>query len=62
MTMLRELIRQVNEIPLYCDVVDCSAGEIDNFKREHPNTDFVIGDFEIRCINPAKYGLPPRQP
>ena len=27
------------------------------FQKDHPGAHFVIGDFEIKCLNPEKYGL-----
>lgn len=36
---------------------DMSFEESIKFSKDHPGAHFVIGDFEIRCLNPEKYHL-----
>lgn len=36
---------------------DTTPEEDEAFKKNHPGAHFVIGDFEITCLNPEKYNL-----
>lgn len=40
-------------------MVSCSPEEILAFKRDHPNCTMIIGDFEIHCLEPGRYGIEP---
>ena len=39
-------------------MVDMIYSEQAKFRKDHPGAHFVIGDFEIKCLNPEKYHLP----
>lgn len=43
-------------------MVSSSPEEILAFKRDHPNCTMIIGDFEIHCLEPGRYGIEPPAP
>lgn len=45
------------EASMNFDMKDMTPGERFAFSVKHPGAHFVIGDFEIKCLNPQKYGL-----
>lgn len=38
-------------------LLQMSPREVVEFQKRHPGAHFVIGDFEIKCLKPEKYGL-----
>jgi hypothetical protein len=53
----RALIDLQNQIQvaLHFSLKDATPIEIERFKIQHPGAHFVIGEFEIKCLNPEKY-------
>lgn len=47
------------EASMNFDMKDMTPGEKLKFSQDHPGAHFVIGDFQITCLNPQKYGLEP---
>jgi len=53
-------LKQQIELTIDCDLTimrPMYTSERVAFERKHPGAHFVIGDFEIRCLCPEKYGL-----
>ncbi len=53
MTLRRLLNESIAHVPLF----DMSPEQEAKFKKDHPGALAVVGDFEIRCLNPEKYNL-----
>lgn len=54
---LMDLQRILNTSMSWTPLFDMTDEEKDAFKHDHPGALCVIGDFEIKCLNPEKYNL-----
>lgn len=54
---LFQLICQARSAWQLNSVKDMTVQETKAFQERYPGAHFVIGDFEIKCLNPDKYGL-----
>lgn len=57
--MVRDLCQQMNAAANYDQTLlrDTSEAERQSFKLAHPGAHMVVGDFEIKCLHPEKYGI-----
>ena len=53
---IKELARQIETLA-WTSLYESTQEDKAKFAQEHPGAFAVIGDFEIRCLKPEKYGF-----
>lgn len=58
LTALFDQVQCARGIVLSSGLMATSDEFKENFRKKHPGADMVIGDFEIKCLHPEKFGFP----